>query len=38
MHPLTGIHKSQLGHLGREGLRSLMELLEAAREKVTDFF
>ncbi len=32
--PVIGIHKSQLGHLGREGLRSLMQLLEAAREKV----
>lgn len=31
--PVTEIHKSQLGHLGREGLRSLMKLLEAAREK-----
>ncbi len=31
--PVTEIHKSQLGHLGREGLRSLMELLETAREK-----
>src|ERR1700733_5280245 len=32
--PVTEIHKSQLGHLGREGLRSLLELLEKAREKV----
>ncbi len=31
--PVTEIHKSQLGHLGREGLRLLMELLETAREK-----
>ena len=32
--PVTEIHKSQLGHLGREGLRSLLDLLEKAREKV----
>lgn len=32
--PITELHKSQLGHMGREGLRSLMKLLEAAREKV----
>lgn len=31
--PVTEIHKVQLGHLGREGLRSLMELLETARQK-----
>jgi DNA-binding MarR family transcriptional regulator len=32
--PITEIHKSQLGHLGREGLRSLLDLLEKACEKV----
>jgi len=32
--PVTEIHKTQLGHLGREGLRSLLDLLEKAREKV----
>ncbi|MGA2102777.1 MAG: MarR family transcriptional regulator [Candidatus Sulfotelmatobacter sp.] len=32
--PITEIHKSQLGHLGREGLRALLDLLEKAREKV----
>jgi DNA-binding MarR family transcriptional regulator len=32
--PVTEIHKRQLGHLGREGLRSLLDLLEKAREKV----
>ncbi len=32
--PVTEIHKSQLGHIGREGLRSLLDLLEKAREKV----
>ena len=31
--PVTEMHKSQLGHLGREGLRSLKELLETARQK-----
>lgn len=31
--PVTEIHKFQLGHLGREGLRSLMDLLETARRK-----
>jgi DNA-binding MarR family transcriptional regulator len=31
--PITKVHKIQLGHLGREGLRSLLELLERAREK-----
>jgi len=33
--PVTDIHRQQLGHLGREGMRSLQELLERAREKVT---
>jgi DNA-binding MarR family transcriptional regulator len=32
--PIGETHRSQLGHLGREGLRSLLELLESAREKV----
>jgi len=32
--PVTDIHRQQLGHLGREGMRSLQELLERAREKV----
>jgi DNA-binding MarR family transcriptional regulator len=32
--PITEVHKSQLGHLGREGLRSLLDLLEKACEKV----
>ena len=36
--PVTEIHKKQLGHLGREGLRSLMTLLETAREKVESNF
>lgn len=31
--PVTEIHKIQLGHLGRERLRSLMDLLETARQK-----
>ncbi|HEV2382678.1 MAG TPA: MarR family transcriptional regulator [Terriglobia bacterium] len=30
--PVNGLHKTQLGHLGRERLRSLMDLLEAARK------
>ncbi len=33
--PVTDIHRQQLGHLGREGMRSLQELLETARAKVT---
>lgn len=32
--PVTELHRGQLGHMGREGLRSLMSLLESAREKV----
>ena len=32
--PVTDIHRQQLGHLGREGMRSLQELLEKARAKV----
>jgi DNA-binding MarR family transcriptional regulator len=31
--PVTETHRSQLGHLGRERLQALVELLEAAREK-----
>jgi DNA-binding MarR family transcriptional regulator len=31
--PVTEMHRRQLGHLGRERLRSLMELLEMARNK-----
>jgi DNA-binding MarR family transcriptional regulator len=29
--PVVAAHRRQLGHLGREGLRTLRELLEAAR-------
>ena len=32
--PVTDVHRQQLGHLGREGMRSLQELLAKAREKV----
>ena len=32
--PVVKLHDVQLGHLSRERLRSLCELLEAAREKV----
>jgi DNA-binding MarR family transcriptional regulator len=32
--PVTEAHKRQLGHLGKERLRRLMDLLEQAREKV----
>jgi DNA-binding MarR family transcriptional regulator len=32
--PVTAIHKQQLGHLGREGLHSLIGLLELARPPV----
>jgi len=32
--PVTDLHRQQLGHLGREGIRSLQGLLERAREKV----
>ena len=32
--PVTDMHRHQLGHLGREGMRNLQELLEKAREKV----
>ena len=32
--PVTETHRSQLGHLGRERLQALMELLQAARQKV----
>src|SRR5579862_2688097 len=31
--PVADIHKSQLGHLGRGGLRSLMDLLESLRRQ-----
>jgi len=31
--PVTEIHRQQLGHLGRDGMSSLQELLEKAREK-----
>jgi DNA-binding MarR family transcriptional regulator len=31
--PVTETHRSQLGHLGRERLQALMELLQAARQK-----
>ena len=33
--PVTDIHKNQLGHLGRRGLRSLMEVLQAVRGQVS---
>ena len=32
--PITDLHRQQLSHLGREGVRSLADLLERAREKV----
>jgi DNA-binding MarR family transcriptional regulator len=32
--PVTETHKAQLGHLGKESLRALMELLEKARAQV----
>jgi DNA-binding MarR family transcriptional regulator len=32
--PVTDAHRHQLSHLGREGLGSLMNLLESARQKV----
>ena len=32
--PVQKMHRKQLGHLGRERLRALAELLAAAREKV----
>src|SRR5215472_3010088 len=32
--PVQKIHRKQLGHLGKEGLRALTELLGAARTKV----
>lgn len=32
--PVTKIHRQQLGHLGRDGVRRLQELLEQARQKV----
>lgn len=32
--PVQGAHRKQLGHLGRERLRALSELLEACRSKV----
>ncbi len=32
--PVTKIHRQQLGHLGRDGVRRLQELLEKARQKV----
>jgi DNA-binding MarR family transcriptional regulator len=31
--PVIDTHRKQLGHLGRERLRSLLELLEMARQK-----
>ena len=31
--PVADIHKTQLGHLGRAGLRSLMEVLEDVRRQ-----
>lgn len=31
--PVAAIHKTQLGHLGRGGLRSLMEVLENVRRQ-----
>jgi DNA-binding MarR family transcriptional regulator len=33
--PVRETHRSQLGHLGREGLRALTELLQAARAAVS---
>ena len=32
--PMQAAHRQQLGHLGREGLHALAELLSAARSKV----
>jgi hypothetical protein len=32
--PVEQTHRKQLGHLGRERLRELTELLEAARSEV----
>jgi DNA-binding MarR family transcriptional regulator len=32
--PIQSGHRRQLGHLGREGLRALTELLQAARSRV----
>ncbi len=32
--PVTAIHQRQLGHLGREGLHSLIGLLELARQNI----
>ena len=31
--PITDCHREQLGHLGRQRLRNLLELLEVARQK-----
>jgi DNA-binding MarR family transcriptional regulator len=31
--PVVEMHRTQLGHLGRERLQALMELLQASREK-----
>ena len=33
--PVEGAHRKQLGHLGRERLRVLTELLHAARSEVS---
>ena len=35
--PVRDAHRSQLGHLGRERLRALTELLQAARSQPIDF-
>jgi len=35
--PVRDAHRSQLGHLGRERLRALTELLQAARSQPVDF-
>lgn len=32
--PVREVHRSQLGHLGRERLRTLIELLQVARDRV----
>jgi DNA-binding MarR family transcriptional regulator len=32
--PIAALHAAQLGHLGDQKLRSLIDLLEAARSKV----
>jgi hypothetical protein len=32
--PVAETHRQLLGHMGRERLRSLLELLETARQKV----